>query len=144
MGLLSWLFPSDQDRLDRAKARIERGEYESALKDLLHCKLPEAEALYDKASDLLSKKERVLLKKQMANQGFHGFRVDVTITNAKVKAEIEAVVMEEMRKAGVDLEMPDFDEEAAKKAIDRASRRVKNRTREPGMIRLVPIKPPKA
>src|SRR4051812_7851846 len=72
MGIWSFLFPSDEDRLRRARARMADGRFVEARKDLMHCKLPEAEALYDECSAAIDKGERTTRKKQLVAEGFHG------------------------------------------------------------------------
>jgi hypothetical protein len=50
MGLWSWLFPSEADRLARARELLRAGEYDEA-RGLVHgIDGPEAEALYEEAS----------------------------------------------------------------------------------------------
>jgi hypothetical protein len=139
MGILSWLFPTDEDRLRRARARMAKGQWEDARRDLLHCKAPEAEALYDECSRAIDKGEAATIKKRLAGDGFHGWKVVVDAKNARLKAELERLVTEEMEKAGVDLGLPDIDEDALKPAMARAQRRVKSSARENVAVRLVPV-----
>jgi hypothetical protein len=114
------------------------GNWEGARKDLLHCKAPEAEALYDECSRHIDKGEEATLKKRLKSEGFHGWKVEVDLKNAKRKAELEGFITDELVKAGVDLAMPEVDEKVFKRAVARAQRRVKNPGREVGAVRLVP------
>lgn len=142
MGILSWLFPSDADLLRRARARMADGRWEDARKLLVHCKAPEAEALYDECSTHIDKGEREGLKKRLAAEGFHGWRVDVASKSPKLKAELEGLITEELAKAGVDLAMPDLPETAQadlKRAMTRAQKRVKRATNERVNVQLVPM-----
>jgi hypothetical protein len=139
MGWLSWLFPSDEDRLRRARARMAAGRWEDARKELVHCQAPEAEALYEECSTHIDKGEAASMKKRLAAEGFHGWKVEVGVKNAKLKAELEGLIAEELARAGVDLGMPEIDEKALKPAVARAQRRVRSPAREVGAVRLVPI-----
>jgi hypothetical protein len=139
MGIWSWLFPSDDDRLRRARAKMEAGRFEDARKLLVHCQHPDAEKLYDECSAAIDKGERVHLKKRLAGEGFHGWKVDAAVKNAKLKAELERLIAEELEKAGVDLGLPEIDEKAFKSAVTRAQRRVRNPRGEVGAVRLVPV-----
>ncbi len=139
MGILSWLFPTDEDRLRRAKARMAKGKWEDARRDLLHCKSPEAEKLYDECSAAIDEAERGTIKKRLAGDGFHGWKVVVDARNARLRAELERLVTEELEKAGVDLGLPDIAEDALKPAMARAQRRVKSPARENVAVRLVPV-----
>jgi hypothetical protein len=139
MGIWSWLFPTDEDRLARAKKRMAAGRFEDARKDLMRCTLPEAEALYDKCSAEIDKADRVHLKKRLVAEGFHGWKIEVTVKSAKVRAQMEKAIEEELERAGVDLALPEVDEKAFKKAVARAQQRVRGRTSEMGAVRLVPV-----
>src|SRR5690242_4825795 len=107
MGILSWLFPSDQDRLDRARKLIAADRFEDARALLVRCSLPEAEPLYDQCCAALEKSERATLKKHLADAGFHGWKIEVAVSNARRRAEFEGLVAEELAKAGVDLGLPE-------------------------------------
>jgi len=139
MGLWSWLFPSDEDLLRRARARMADSRWEDARKDLMHCKAPEAEALYDECCVHVEKGELATMKKRLKAEGFHGWKVEVAVKNAKLRAEIEGLITEELGRAGVDLDLAEIDEKAFKKAVTRAQRRVRNPSRETGAVRLVPV-----
>lgn len=141
MGFWSWLFPTDDDRLARARKLMAAGRYEDARRSLLQCKAPEAEALYEECSAALEPKEREAFKKQLAGQGFHGFRVEVTMTNPKRKAEFEALIAEEIARDEIDLGLPDVDPAAVNAAVARAQRRFRAKAgaRDQGMVKLVPI-----
>lgn len=144
MGILSWLFPSDEDRLTRARALMAKGEYEKARASLVQCKAPEAEALYEECCAKLEPQERAAFKKALAGQGFHGYRIEVTTKNPKSKAELEALINEEIARAGVDLGMPDVDSAAVNAAVTRAQKRfqkTRGAGRDVGMVKLVPITP---
>jgi hypothetical protein len=139
MGLWSWLFPSDEDRLRRARARMAAGRWEDARKDLIHCQAPEAEALYDECSRHIDKGQAATTKKLLAAEGFHGWKVDVAVKNARLKAEIEGLITEELDKAGVDLGLPEIDQKAFQAAVNKAQRRVRTPVRERVSARLVPM-----
>jgi hypothetical protein len=51
MGILSWLFPSDADRLRMAWDLMARGRYEDARRRLGHCSSPKFKALYDECHE---------------------------------------------------------------------------------------------
>lgn len=138
MGIWSWLFPSDEDLLRRARARMAAGRWEQARKDLVHCKAPEAEKLYDECCAQLEKGERTTMKKRLKAEGFHGWKVEVTAKSAKLRAELEGLITEELGRAGVDLDMPEIDEKVFKAAVAKAQRRVRSPAREVGAVRLVP------
>ena len=139
MGLLSWLFPADADRLRRARALMDQGRHEKARALLVNCSLPEAEALYDACCAVIDKADRPAEKKRLAAAGFHGWKVDVVTASARRKKELEELVAQEIAKAGIDLELPEVDEAAVKAAIGRAQRRASRGRAEAGSIRLVPI-----
>jgi hypothetical protein len=139
MGILSWLFPTDADRLAKARARMAAGKYEDARSALLHCHAPEAEALYDECSAAIDKADRVTTKKRLASAGFHGWKIEVSLSSARQKAQLEALIAQELARAGVDLEMPDIDEDAVKDAFARAQRRApRGNVRGTGTVKLVP------
>ena len=139
MGLWSWLFPSDEDLLRRARAPMDAGRYADARKVLLHCKAPEAEKLYDACTAAIDKGEQATVKKRLKAEGFHGWKVEVSVKSARLKAEMEGLITEELGRAGIDLALPEIDEKAFKAAVARAQRRVKSQSRETGAIRLVPV-----
>jgi hypothetical protein len=140
MGLLSWLFPTDEDRLRHARALMAEGRHDKAREHLVRCSLPEAEKLYDECSAAVDKSERAGEKKRNAAQGFHGWKIEVATGSARRKKELEKLVAEELARSGVDLEMPDVDQAAVKVAVERAQRRARLATQtEVGTIRLVPI-----
>jgi hypothetical protein len=139
MGIWSWLFPSDEDRLAKARALMADGKHAQARKVLLHCHHADAEKLYDECTVAVDRGEAASYKKQLKAEGFHGWKVEVTVRNAKLKAELEALIAEELQKAGVDLHLPQIDEGQLPAAVRRAQRRTKTVTRETGPVRLVPI-----
>ncbi|TNE91052.1 MAG: tetratricopeptide repeat protein [Deltaproteobacteria bacterium] len=47
MGLLSWLFPSDEDRVKRAQALVDKGRFADARLEVMDIELPEAVAIVD-------------------------------------------------------------------------------------------------
>lgn len=139
MGLWSWLFPSDEDLLRRARARMEAGRWADARKVLLHCKAPEAEKLYDECSAAIEKGERATVKKRLQAEGFHGWKIEVSVKSKKLKAELETLLTEELDRVGIDLALPEIDEKAFKAAVARAQKRVKSRSTETAAIRLIPV-----
>jgi hypothetical protein len=139
MGLWSWLFPNDEERLRRVRAKMEKGDYEAARKAVMHCTGPEAEELYAKCSAKIDESERAGVKKQLAAQGFHGWKIEVSARGARRKAELEKLVADELAKAGIDLAMPDLDEGVAKGVIARVQRKLAASGREPVAIGLVPL-----
>lgn len=144
MGLWAWLFPTDADHLARARDLMTEGRYDKARKVLMRCSAPEAEDLYDECSKHIDKADLVVAKKRLVAEGFRGWKVEVTTPNARRKRELEGLVAQEIEKAGIDLELPDIDENAVKKAMDRAQRRAKrSSTTDVGSIRLVPQMAPK-
>lgn len=55
MGLLSWLFPSEADRLERARRDLEKGRWNEARLAALELSGPEAEDVVDQAERALCK-----------------------------------------------------------------------------------------
>ncbi len=51
MGLLRWFFPSPEDRIRKAQAMLEAGEYARARRELENLDGPEVEAVLDQAHD---------------------------------------------------------------------------------------------
>ncbi|HVY46031.1 MAG TPA: hypothetical protein VHB21_09135, partial [Minicystis sp.] len=121
------------------RAKMAAGDFDGARKAVMRCRGEEAEKLYAECSAAIDRGERAGLKKQLAAQGFHGWKLEVSAKGARRKAEIEKLVAEELAKAGVDLDLPELDEAAAKAAIARAQRRVASAGREPVAIKLVPL-----
>jgi hypothetical protein len=140
MGIWSFLFPTDEDRVRRARALMAEGRHDKARETLLHCNAPEAEALYDQCSAAVDKEERAGVRKQLAAQGFHGWKVEVTLKSAARKRELEALVTQELERAGMDLAMPQIDEDVFKAAVARAQRRARGSGN--AMVKLVPITGP--
>lgn len=140
MGLLSWFFPSDEDHLAAARALMAKGRHDKARERLMRCSLPEAETLYDQCSAEVDKADRATLKKRLAAQGFRGWKIDISTPNARRKKELEGLIAQELAKAGIDLSEPEIDQEAVKKAIDRAQRKAARAAgTDTGSIRLVPL-----
>ncbi len=140
MGILSWLFPSEADRLRSARDLMARGRYEDARRLILQCKSDEAESLYDVCSAALDKETSAKLKKEARAAGFRGWRVEVTMSDARGKARMEALIATELTKAGVDLETPEIDQEAVQTAIDRAERKARNKgIAGAATLKLVPV-----
>lgn len=140
MGIWSLLFPSEEDRLRKARALIAKGRFSDARRGLVRCTTPEAEALYDKCSLALEKGERATMKKELAAKGFHGWKIEIAGAGAKRRAELEALIAEEIARAGVDLDVPEIDRDAVQAAVARAQRRAK-RGGGQGMVKLVPVVP---
>lgn len=140
MGLLSWLFPSDEERLRKARAHMAAGRFEKARAGLVHCRAPEAEALYETCCAALEKDDRARLKTQLAASGFFGWKVEVTVKGAKLKAELERLIADELARADIDLGLPDVDEAALRAALGRAQRRMRSGSGAQAAVRLVPIK----
>ncbi len=140
MGILTWLFPTEQSRLAHARELMARGDHDDARKGLIKCTSPEAEVLYEECCKALESSDRASLKKQLAAQGFHGWKVEVDLKEPKRKAELEALIAKEIAKAGIDLDSPDLDQDAVKAAFARAERRAQRPGRGGmGTVRLVPI-----
>jgi hypothetical protein len=140
MGILSWLFPSDADRLRKARALMAKGRYDDARKGLIHCRTPEAEALYDECSVAVDKADAVSLKKRARAQGFRGWKVEASMKKGRGRTDLEAFIARELAKAGLDLDTPELDQDAVKAALTRAQQKALNK----GMtgasaIKLVPI-----
>jgi hypothetical protein len=139
MGLWSWLFPNQEERLRRVRAKMAAGDYESARKAVMRVKGDEAEALYAECSKHIDVAEKIDVKKKLAAEGFHGWRIDVSARGQKRKTEIEKLVRAELEKVGFDLDLPEMDEAEAKKAVARVQRKIIGAGREPVEIRLVPL-----
>lgn len=143
MGLWSWLFPSEADQLVRARELMAKGRYEKARKLLVHCSQPDAEKLYDECSAAVDRAGATGEKSRLAAQGFHGWKIDVSTANARRKRELEALVAQEIEKAGLDLGALEIDEAAVKAAVARAQRRASQSGGSAvGSVRLVPIVDP--
>lgn len=141
MGILSWLFPSEESRLEKARSLMADGRHDDARKSLVKCTSPEAEVLYEECCKALESSDRAALKKQLADQGFHGWKIEVALKDPRRKADLERLIAGEITAAGLDLGMPDIDQEAVKRAIARAERRAQRAGRGgSGTVQLVPIK----
>jgi hypothetical protein len=140
VGLLSWLFPNDDDRLASAKASMAAGKYEAARKTLMHCKAPEAEALYDECDREIDKAARAGVKKSLAKQGFHGWKIEIGAKGERRKQELEAQVKKELANAGVDLDLPNLDQDLVKAVLAKVERTLKSNA----TIKIVPVLDEKA
>ena len=141
MGILSWLFPSEESRLARARALMADGRHDDARKGLIKCSSPEAEVLYEACCKALESSDRASLKKQLAAQGFHGWKIEVVLKDPRRKADLERLIAREIAAAGLDLGVPDLDQDAVKNAIARAERKAQRAGRGgAGTVQLVPIK----
>ncbi len=139
MGILSWLFPTNEDRLATARGLMERGRFEDARRKLLHCSSPEAEKLYDECSAKVDAAEQGVLKKRLVAEGFLGWQAEVTTSDARLKSALEAAIARELADAKVDLLAAQPDEAAVKAALARAERKVRARGRQgAASVRLVP------
>lgn len=140
MGILSWLFPSEADRLAKARALMAKGRYEDARRGLIHCTSPEAEALYDQCSTEVDRADAHIIKKQARAAGFRGYRIDIKMNDAKSRARLEALVAKELAAAGIDLEAPALDEAKVQAALGRAQQKARNKgLTGVGTLRLVPV-----
>ena len=140
MGILTWLFPTEQSRLDHARSLMASGRHDDARKGLIKCESPEAEVLYEECCKALESSDRASLKKELAGQGFHGWKIEVDLKDPKRKADLERLIAREIASAGLDLDMPDIDQEAVKAAFMRAERKAQRPGRGGlGTVRLVPI-----
>lgn len=140
MGILSWLFPTEQSRLEHARELMAKGRHDDARKGLVRCESPEAEVLYEECCKALESSDRASLKQQLAAQGFHGWKVEVDLREPRRKVELEALIAKELARAGIDLDSPDVDQDAVKAAFARAERKVQRPGRGgAGTVRLVPI-----
>jgi hypothetical protein len=140
MGIISWLFPSEADRLQTARALMAKGRWEDARRGLLHCSSPEAEALYEECSRAVDRQDAASLKKRARAAGFRGWKVEVTIRDPHARAQIEALAARELAKAKIDLDAPNVDEEAVKKALARVQQKALNKgLRGVGSMKLVPV-----
>src|SRR4051812_37356640 len=143
MGILSWLFPTEESRLEAARSLMARGRHDDARKGLIKCSSPEAEVLYEECCKALESSDRASLKQQLAAQGFHGWKVEVDLKEPRRKAELEALIAKEIARAGIDLDTPDLDQDAVKAAFARAERKAQRPGRGGmGTVRLVPITQP--
>src|SRR5262249_34003007 len=140
----SWFFPSEADRLRRARAKMAARNFEAARKELMHVSGDEAEALYAECSAAIDQADRAGLKKELADQGFHGWKVEVSSGGARRRAEVEREVTAELAKEGVNLDLPALDEDAVKRALARVQRRIASSGRAPVAVRLVPLVDAKA
>jgi hypothetical protein len=140
MSILSWLFPSDEDRLRKARRLMSKGRYEDARRGLVHCKSPEAEALYDECSAAVDKEGAAAQTKQARASGFRGWRVEVTMKDARGKAQLEALILKELASAKVSLEALEVDQDAVQAAFGRAERKARNKgIAGAATLKLVPV-----
>ena len=140
MGILSWFFPSEADRLRKARALMARGRFEDARRGLVHCTTPEAEALYEECSAAVDKADSVLVKKRARAQGFRGWKVEASMKRGRGRTELEAFIARELTKAGVDLDTPELDQAAVKAALTRAQQKALNKGMSGAtQIKLVPL-----
>jgi hypothetical protein len=140
MGILSWLFPSEADRLRRARDLMARGRFDDARRGLLHCTTPEAEALYDECSAAVDAADAVAAKRQARAAGFQGWKVEVSMKDAQGRARLETLVARELQRAGVDLDDPGIDEAVVRAALSRAEQKARNKgLNSAGSVRLVPL-----
>lgn len=140
MGILSWLFPSEEDRLQKVRDLMARGRFEDARRRLLECSSPEAEALYDECSAAVDKADAATLKKRARAAGFRGWKVEVSMKDAQSRTRLEALVARELERSGIDLEAPDIDEAKVKAALSRAEQKARNKgINSPGSMKLVPV-----
>ncbi|MEP7125342.1 MAG: hypothetical protein ABJE95_30705 [Byssovorax sp.] len=140
MGILTWLFPTEESRLAAARSLMADGRHDDARKSLIKCQSPEAEVLYEDCCKALEPADRAAMKKELAAQGFHGWKVEVDLKEPKRKAELEALIAKEIVRAGIDLDTPDVDQAAVKAAFARAERKAQRPGRGGvGTVRLVPV-----
>jgi hypothetical protein len=140
MGILTWLFPTEESRLQHARDLMADGRHDDARKGLIKCSSPEAEVLYEACCKALESTDRATLKKELAGQGFHGWKIEVDLKDPKRKADLERLIAAEIARAGLDLDLPDIDQEAVKAAFMRAERKAQRPGRGGmGSVRLVPI-----
>lgn len=139
MGILSWLFPTEETRLASVRDLMQKGRYEDARRKLVHCRSPEAEKLYDECSTSVDAAEQGTLTKRLAAEGFSGWRAEVTASDPRLKTVLETAIAKELADAHVDLLAATPDMAAVKAAIARAERKVRKRGRQ-GMasVKLVP------
>ena len=143
MGILSWLFPTEESRLEQARSLMANGRHDDARKGLIKCASPEAEVLYEQCCKALESSDRASLKKQLAAQGFHGWKIEVDLKDPRRKADLEALIAREIARAGIDLDSPDIDQEAVQAAFVRAERKAQRPGRGgTGTVRLVPVTQP--
>jgi hypothetical protein len=140
MGLLSWLFPTEADRLRSARALMARGRFEDARRGLVHCTSPEAEALYDECSAAVDKADSAMNQKRARAAGFRGWKVEVTMNDQQAKSRLLALVAKEIERAGIDLSAVDIDEGRVRAALDRAQQKARNKgLNSPGTLKVVPV-----
>ncbi len=139
MGLFTWLFPTDDDRLAKVRRLIAGGHFEKARAIAARLKSHEAEALYNLCSAQLEKSDRQKFKVELEKQGFHGWKIEVGNAGVKRRAELEKLIGEELEKAGVDLGLPEVDEKLFQKAVGKAQRRARTGSAAGASVRLVRV-----
>jgi UTP:GlnB (protein PII) uridylyltransferase len=140
MGLLSWIFPSEADRLQSARTLMARGRYEDARRGLVHCTSPEAEALYEECSAAVDKADVAANQKRAHAEGFRGWKVEVTMKDEKAKAKLLAIIAREIERSGIDLSALQIDETRVQAALDRAQVKARNKgLNSPGTVKVVPL-----
>lgn len=139
MGLLTWLFPTDQSRLESVRALMAAGRFEKARAIAARVTAPEGETLYDECCKHLEKSDRDKIKLELEKQGFHGWKLEIGQVGARRRAELEKLIGEELEKAGVDLAMPEVDPARFKAAVSKAQRRARSGGQAACTVRLVRI-----
>jgi hypothetical protein len=140
MGLLSWIFPSEADRLQSARNLMARGRFEDARKGLVHCTSPEAEALYEECSAAVDKADAKANQKRAHAAGFRGWKVEITMKDEKAKAKLSAIIAKELERSGIDLAVLEVDEARVQAALDRAQLKARNKgLNSPGTVKVVPV-----
>jgi hypothetical protein len=140
MGILSWLFPSEADRLRKARALMARGRFEDARRGLVHCTTPEAEALYEECSAAVDKADVAANKTRARDAGFRGWKVEVTMKDAQTRTRLEGLIARELERAGIDLNDFEVDEAKVKAALARAEQKARNKgMNSPGTMKVVPV-----
>src|SRR5262249_9110241 len=81
------------------------------------------------------------MRKRLAAAGFRGWKVEVSMKDARSKARLEALIAKEIASAKIDLMAHDVDPEAVKIALARAERKARSQgvAGGEGMVKLVPI-----
>ena len=96
--------------------------------------------LYDACSVAVDKADAVSLKKRARAAGFRGWKIEVSMKDARGRAQLEALVARELTKAGVDLDTPEIDQAAVEAALARAGQKARNKGMTGGgQMKLVPV-----
>lgn len=121
MGLLSWLFPSSADRLSRARDLFARGRYDETRGVLRGVEGPEAEALYEAASERLGViPAPTPPPTPWLTRRYLHWILEVATADPRLRSKFFKVLAREMISAGINLDRAELDLRAFNGALAEA------------------------